>query len=871
MTRKIVILTEKPSVTRPVVEALIPSARKENGGFRGVWKGHDIVVIHSNGHLFTAKEPKDYNEKWRKWRLGSIPDIMDKYGRMIEGVDPIEYKVIPGKEQLAKQVKYWFDWANLAVLATDPDEQGFLIADLVKRQCGYTGEAKTSPILDLTQNALRKQFADIESLPPDSIRSKAVASEAARSLLDEFLGYNLSRTLSLIAKQEYPTLHGKLIVGRIQTPILGLIGRRELEISNHSPIGYFNIYVNASDKSGNTVRFALKTDRIEERAKANKIRQDLAGTNVIIDKVMSREVSTPPPDPYKLDTLQTELYQKFKYSPLDVLDAVDANYKAKLNTYPRTDCNRIHHDTWESAPEILKPIISDTGIPYEQLNFTKKGKAVFAKHEDMSVAHYGLTPTGKTWPSDLPKAGIRWEVHKEITIRFAQMFMPNRKVQQTKVIASCGSYTLEAAGAVNVVTGWYEFSRQQKEKAPLPLLTKSQELTHKVEIKPQSTKAPSRYTIGDINTELASIGKHLSSTHQHLKFAFEKGENSGLGSAATRSGTIKSVFDHGVLQERSEGKREVTVMTRLGKAMFEALPDRFTLPDLFAEWENDFREIIKGNKDSYNVIKNHSNHIKEYIEYLLENNHNFNLVIPQVLTGYGCPSCGKDISRQVRTFKEKESVTWLCIHCKTKRPDFKNAPLPIDPNEGTPCDEGSCDGTYTPVSAKNKEGVQFKALSCSKCRAFKTGSFVYGDRPRPTFRGAVLPIQEGEGSVCDFCNKGSYQLIVRKKQGTDKVFKVLKCSACKKMRKGSWEWEDQNDIDNTSTQPEVQINPALKAQIEHEIGHSCTTTDGCSGKYELVGGHSFKKKCDWAALKCNQCLKLKKFSYKSIQVEVNTT
>lgn len=853
MSKTIVLIAEKASVAKPLAKALIPSAKYSRNAYVGVYQGNKLVVTRSDGHLFALYEPRDFNPEWKKWSLSTIPAIMNAYELAYQGKHPEFdniYKITDGerKEQLAADVKYWCDQADIVVGAQDPDDQGDLISHLVKVNVGYKGDFRRSPIAALDEGSLKRQFAHIEALPDESGFMRSIESENVRSKLDAFLGFILSRTLHLKAQETYHSIDGLLAGGRIQFPIIGLLGRREKEILNFIPKSYYNLVVTAQNQNGHRFKFSVDGDRIPERDKALQAVAELNGGKLVVTDVQTKRTTTPPPPPYKLDTLTTELAQVFDYSPKEVLSAAEKLYLEGLISYPRTDTSKITYVDWYNARTVLPKLLDDVGMGNVQLDYDRSHEAVFSKNDPMSgYSHFGYTPSGLPWPSDWKKGTAEWNVFEHIIKRFAMMFLPDRIQEQTSVKARIGSYYLKTSGNVELQKGWYEYARQQEEKDPLAAISTEDSFTHSAEAKGQSTKAPSRYTKADINSELAEIGKHLSPSHQHLKSAFEKAENPGLGSAATRSDTIEAVFNHKLATETTVGGRKVATLTKLGNAFFEALPSQFTLPDLFAEWENDFREIIKGSKSGPNTLDSRIKYIKNFVSNVISGDQPFDIKIPLTMTGFNCPKCGSDISRQSKTFKNEKKFSWFCIHCQTRRPHFRDAPLDFQEGEGDRCDIEGCSGHYVSrVMKKSGTDRSFKVLVCDTCRESRKGSFEWEYEPKKEFRGTTSFTDEKENKACsqNGCH-GSYKTIIGTTKEGKKRFLITKCDACGHKHRFLYE------------KPELKKRPEFKgADLQVMDGEGSTCSSSCMGVMLPRTRKDFNTDRTSAFLQCDCCKRI---------------
>jgi len=756
----IVVLAEKNKVAKIFSRSLFGHENVKNFGIEGVLWGEKCIISYTEGHMFGLKMPEDLNPKFKRWRLEDLPfPLMQEYKPSYMTQEKKDESGSSYLKSVFFSVRDNLKKASTVIIATDCDEQGEYIGHLVLREFGFKGEALRYFPNSLDPESIRSALSKKSILEPLKTYEQVARSEEARSKLDHLVGINLTRLYTCLALNKYGSLKGLPAIGRVQSPILGIVARRHIEREKFIALNYYNLKVQTLFSENRSLEFKVDLDRFSCRDELKTHRKKIEDGLVKITKTDGKSRVTPPPPPYKLATLQSDIDQ---YSPKEVLDALDKNYNEGYNTYPRTDSDVIEFFDWEAAQRKLSPHLESLGISLSELDFSKRGKTVLAKGQKAG-AHTGVIPTGKPW--DLDRTGIRWLIFKMISTRFAMMFMKDRIINTSKIFAVCNGYKLYAEGKICLQTGWSSYSSEINSDSILPKLQVDEvAIKKRVSFDRQSTQRPKRYIAKDLIYELGNIKRHLSDEARHLAIYFDKAENAGLGSSATRSDCIDQVqMAHKLIGSIKEGKKTYIDVTELGKAVHDALPSLLTIPDFFASWEKRFSEIANGTKEFHEILKISVNEVNSIINQTKNDPSKFPLKLNVKKSGFDCPECGNDITRM----HSKGHTFFLCSHCTYKAMNFNGEPLKKIKGDGDLCDDTSCSGHYTSrCGFSQKYNRWWSGLACNKCK-----------KPR---KKKIKPLH-GDGDACDIPNcTGKYKTISFTKNN-ENITKLI-CDTCKTFR-----------------------------------------------------------------------------------------
>jgi len=660
-------IAEKPSLAEAIAKGL-GSADKQRSCFIC---GNDVVTW-CYGHILEQFEPQEYDEKYKSWDIGLLPIIPDKW----------QMKVKASAREQFKAVKDLALKADTIVNAGDPDREGQLLVDEV---LNYIGVLSKKPIQRILVNALDEKSIHeaLEDLRDNREFIGLRNSALARSRADWIIGMNMTRACTKHAeKAGYSSV---VSVGRVQTPTLGLVVRREKEIADFHPVNYFQVRATWQHPQGEIIshwQMPEDTDgldaegRLLEKARAEAIVSKVQGQTGTICKVDQKEGQSQPPLPYSLSALQIAAGKKYGYSPQQVLDTQQELYEKKLTTYPRSDCDYLPTNQLADVPQIL-----------DNLGSLSEDFAKFVQGADSSLrskawndkkisAHHAIVPT--TVKANMDElTDMQQHLYEMVVKAYLAQFYPPQKFLTTRIEIEATGETFVANGKVILSPGWKVLyqgeptnkDEEKEESAQLPAVRDGESVTNKeAELVTKVTKPPKRFTTSTLLAAMKNIGGYVKD--KSLKPILK--DCSGIGTEATRAGEIE------LLQERRYLKLEKKELVPTEKAMMiiQLLPDSITYPDITALWEKNL-EAISSREMS---VQDFFSQQKTYIQQLLQDAIHKEIDPPQDIPK--CPQCGRPL--KLITSKKNGKKYWICTDperaCKSifsdkrGKPDFNPAP-----------------------------------------------------------------------------------------------------------------------------------------------------------------------------------------------------
>lgn len=620
---KQLILAEKPSVGRDIVNAIGGTFKKRDGYF----ENDRYIVSWAIGHLVELCEPEDYNPNLKRWSLATLPII------------PESFRLKPNPQTLKQFsiVKDLLSRPDVELIAgTDAGREGELIIRYIMRLAGYNRPFKRLWLSETTPEAIRQGLANL--LPGEAKDLLAAAAEA-RSYSDWLIGINATRAFS--------KKHGDLFsVGRVQTPTLGLIVAREREIRNFTPSLYWELFVDFAKSDGQIYRgkwFKSKNQgRFEQEATALEIRDKVVGQTGSIIKTEEKEVTEPPPTLFNLNDLQKEANKKFGFTASQTLDLAQSLYeKHKLLSYPRTEYKHLTKELAKTIPARLAALESVPGYAkYVAFAKTapKPGKRFI---DDTKVGdHHAIIPT-----SVKPTAGLsanEGKIYNLVVRRFLAMFYPAAVYKQTKVITMVAGETFQTSGRIELHPGWKEVippvkgdkRDKEDEETLLPPLVQGESVeATKAELKQKKTEPPKRYTEATLLAVMEGAGKFVED--KDLKDAM-KGH--GLGTSATRAAIIERLIKVGYI----ERKGKVLIPTQKGETLIDLVPEVVSSPQMTGEWEKALLDIEAGLVKPSNFMAGIIELTKKIVNLIKEQQTTKPTVQGKPVVGQ-CPLCGSEV------------------------------------------------------------------------------------------------------------------------------------------------------------------------------------------------------------------------------------
>ncbi|MBI0576059.1 DNA topoisomerase III [Neobacillus cucumis] len=576
------IIAEKPDQGSTL--ASIFKHKKQNG-FIEIFPNeiftNGAYVTWAIGHICQLSSPEKYQQGWKKWSLESLPMIPEHF----------EYEVTRDKaKQFAVIKKLITDPAvNEIIHAGDAGREGELIIRNILRLTKCKKPMKRLWISSLTANAIREGFTKL--LNENDTRSLYFEAYT-RACADWVVGMNASRLYSLLLqKQGFSDVFS---VGRVQTPTLALIVKRELEIENFKPEPFWEVIahflINGKRYSGKWQNDG--ETRVKTKDLAEKVAAFCKGKPAEVAEVVSERKEFYPPLLYNLSALQAEANKRFKFSPKKTLDVLQKLYQKGNVSYPRSDSRYVTKEEANSFPEILgklshiKAYESFFPLPNSSLIDNKR-----YVNEKKVTDHYAIIPTEQIPNIERLDADER-KIYDLVVTSLIAAHYNNAIAEYTTVTTLVdGRASFQSKGKVQIEEGWRKVLQPPKEhedEPSLPLLEKGEKgITEKINVKESQTQPPKRYTEGQLITLMKTAGKHIED--KELEKVLSRTE--GLGTEATRAGIITMLKDRLYIQVT----KNLVYATAKAKILIEAIGQQILAsPEMTAKWEQKLKEISDG-------------------------------------------------------------------------------------------------------------------------------------------------------------------------------------------------------------------------------------------------------------------------------------
>ena len=541
------VITEKPSVAMSIAKVLGVKNRQN-----GYIEGNSYIISWCVGHLVGLVSPEIYDEKYKKWDMEDLP------------IFPKEFKhyVLPKVKKQFSILKTLMNRKDIneVINACDAGREGELIFRLVYKQAKCKKDIKRLWISSMEDRAIKEGF---ENLKEGQDYDNLFASAYVRAKADWLVGMNLSRLYSLLYKQNYS-------VGRVQTPTLDLMVKREGAIQSFKKEKYYTVELDIDD-------FSLTTERIDNPDIAEQLK-NLVPETIKIDHVEEKEKITKPDLPFDLTTLQRECNRYFGYSAKQSLDYAQSLYEKKLITYPRTDSRYLTEDMITS---LVNNILGKNDFDTDRINVIFNSKKVTDHHAIIPTVSANLEEI-----ENLPESEKR--VFKLIKNKLHASFSYPFKEKLTKIIAEFDGFEFTTKGKTVIDGGFTKYLEDYKPKDkkdnPLPIVNPGDEFSIKEKtIKEKYTQPPKPYTEESLLKAMEIAGKG----------EIDKGievERVGLGTPATRAGIIENLIYKKYIKR--EGKN--LIPTHLGLAVISIVAKELKNAKLTSDWETSLYYISKG-------------------------------------------------------------------------------------------------------------------------------------------------------------------------------------------------------------------------------------------------------------------------------------
>lgn len=594
----ILCITEKPSVAADIARILGAGVRRD-----GYYEGGDYKITWTFGHLCELKEPHDYTEMWKRWSLGSLPMIPERFS--------IKLKSDKGIEAQFNVIKQLVAQASEVINCGDAGQEGELIQRWVLQLAGCKVPVRRLWISSLTDEAIRAGFA---GLRPESDFSNLYLAGLSRAAGDWLLGMNATRLYSL----KYSEPGRVLSIGRVQTPTLALIVKRHLEIADFTPRDYWELKTEYR-----AAVFSATEGRFESEELGCEVLEKVAASPLLITSVSKKAGREAPPRLFDLTSLQVECNKRFGWTADQTLRLIQSLYEKKVTTYPRVDTTYLPEDIYPKIPGILSRM-----TPYApQIAPLLQGKIAKSKKvfDNSKVTdHHAIIPTGQS-PDLLIDDEKR--MYHLIALRFISAFYPDCEFSTTTVLAEAAGVPFKATGKVIVKPGWRVLSdsdRQQDQSEGdniLPDFAEGESGPHTPSLQKKQTQPPKPYTEGTLLRAMESAGKTVDD--EQLREAMKE---NGIGRPSTRAAIIETLFRrHYIARERKN-----IVATQAGIDLIALINEELLKSaKLTGLWENKLRRIERGSYSPQEFMQELKTMIQQIVLNVLSDNTNRRIIIEE--------------------------------------------------------------------------------------------------------------------------------------------------------------------------------------------------------------------------------------------------
>jgi len=624
---KAVVLAEKPSVGRDLARVL--NCRKKGNGYL---EGDKHIVTWALGHLVTLADPETYDQKYKSWSIETLPMLPPELKLVVIKQSGKQFNTV-SKLMSRKDV-------GQIIIATDAGREGELVARWIIEKASINKPIKRLWISSVTDKAIKDGFNNLKN---GREYDNLYASAAARSEADWLVGINATRALTC-------KYNAQLSCGRVQTPTLAIIARRDEEIKNFTPRTFYGI---SASVAANNIKLVWqesqsKDTRIFDKNKCDKVLQSLQDKKsaevIEVNRTQKKKNS---PRLYDLTELQRDANKIYGFSAKETTSIAQRLYENhKILTYPRTDSRYITADMVDTLKDRIKAFGYGPYAPAASKLLSKPIKANKSFVDNSKVSdHHAIIPTEQRVTFSALNDGER-KIFDLAAKRFLAVLYPPFEYEQTIINARIGQELFTARGKTVISQGWKEVygnnyedeeidesSKGEQAEQILPKINKKDIL--KISDITQTrgeTRPPSPFDEGTLLSAMENPTRYMAGENKHLIKTM--GETGGLGTVATRADIIEKLFNSFLIEKK--GKH--IYITSKGRQLLELVPEDLRSPTLTAQWEQKLSAIAKGslNKNSFvNEMRDYARAVVNKIKNSKETFKHDNL------TGNRCPECGK--------------------------------------------------------------------------------------------------------------------------------------------------------------------------------------------------------------------------------------
>lgn len=595
----ILCVAEKPSVGRDIAKVLGATELRD-----GYMEGNGYWVTWTFGHLCALLDPNEYNDAWKGWNMSSLPMIPSRFGIKVSGDK--------GVQKQFNTIQTLISQATEVINCGDAGQEGELIQRWVYQKAGCRIPVKRLWISSLTEEAIRDGF---QSLKDQSAYQHLYEAGLMRAIGDWLLGMNATRAYTLRYRDGAARDKQVLSIGRVQTPTLALIVKRQQEIENFVPRTYWDLKTTYRD----TLFSAQLPHEEDEYAIATleqgeELVERIKKESFAIISVEKKKGTEYAPKLFDLTSLQVECNKKYSFSADETLKLIQSLYEKHVTTYPRVDTTYLSEDIYPKVSATLRgikdyypqvePLLNLQADGKKNAGSLPKSKKVFDNSK--VTDHHAIIPTGQR-PDSL--TADEKKVYELVALRFIAAFYPDCIVSNTTVLGKAGDIDFKVTGRQVLIPGWRDVFTKEKNlmddeeensegkmvNANLPDFAKGESGQHTPSLQEKTTTPPKYYTEATLLRAMETAGKTVD--NEELRDAMKE---NGIGRPSTRASIIEKLYQRKYIEHKGKSIRATEVGVNLVHTIISPL---LKSPELTGLWEKKLREIERGDFEAKTFLE----------------------------------------------------------------------------------------------------------------------------------------------------------------------------------------------------------------------------------------------------------------------------
>ena len=614
----ILCIAEKPSVGRDIARVLGATTSRD-----GYMEGNGYCVSWTFGHLCALLDPNEYNEQWKGWNMSSLPMVPERFG--------IKVTNDKGVQKQFNTIKTLIAQAEMVINCGDAGQEGELIQRWVYQKAGCRVPVKRLWISSLTEDAIREGF---QKLKDQSEYQHLYEAGLMRAIGDWLLGMNATRAYTLRFAKGVGKDRQVLSIGRVQTPTLALIVKRQQEIEHFVPRTYWELKTLYRDTLFSAQLPAEEDEyAITSLEQGQKLVDSIKDLPLEITSVEKKKGMEYAPRLFDLTSLQVECNKRYGMTADDTLKVIQSLYEKHVTTYPRVDTTFLSDDIYPKVPATLRgiqdyfpqvapllPLKADGGKGAGSL---PKSKKVFDNSK--VTDHHAIIPTGQR-PDNL--TDLERKVYDMVALRFIAAFYPPCQVANTTVLACAGDISFKVTGREVLEQGWREVFAKEKtddeteEQKVLPSFRKGESGPHQPQLQEKTTTPPKYYTEATLLRAMETAGKTVED--EELRDAMKE---NGIGRPSTRAAIIEKLFQRKYIIREKKNIKATEVGINLIHTIISPL---LKSAELTGRWEQKLRAIERGDYTA-----------KLFLDELKQMTSEVVHEVKADKSGMRCPVCGR--------------------------------------------------------------------------------------------------------------------------------------------------------------------------------------------------------------------------------------